>query len=174
MKKIHFFLFICLIICTACNNKKNTSDNLAMNDSLEIKTKNDTVDLQIGKKITHTLIDSLTGKEYKLSFTLDWIDSKKIPMETVKEKKYVVTAYSSYQRNDKFEKQLNKWKELEPNTCVEIFGDKKTGKFLVVIAQTNEKKELFPLWNKFKNKYPNDNINCLEFNKISKKPKTIN
>ena len=149
MKK-NCILLLFIVVLWACkvNKEANLEADTAIQDSLKKTT-------TISKSFYYEPLGDTIYVDYDIEFR----DAPE-PKEDVKlERYFIITSFDSYQNDEEFQDELKRWRELEPSSYQETYGNDKAKKYFISLGKYKTRAELLPVWQEFKKKYPTENIN---------------
>jgi len=150
MNKVIIIVFS-LLLLLGCNQKKEVSN---YSESVEVDSLSEK-DSKPDFSNSRLYVDPETGDSLYLDF---YIDNENVNAARKFEQGYIVTSYTSYKNDDKFQEELARWQELEANTRIETFGLGITKKYFISLGKYETKEEVISAYQKFKEKYPDEKI----------------
>ncbi|MBI9031770.1 hypothetical protein JEZ13_07205 [bacterium] len=125
----------------------------------ELETRVDSLAQEIEKpdfSNSQVFIHPETGDTLYVDFIMD---SDNLESKKEYEKYYIVSTYSSYKNDARFEEELARWRKIEPDCYVEEFRIGPGVKYFISLGKFTTQDQVVLAFNEFKAKYPQENIN---------------
>lgn len=152
MQKYLILLFLGLIISSCKQEVKELSvEKELLADTLQVISSLGEFDK------SDTYIDQNTGDTIYVDFQVELESNKE--KEAVLEKYYIISSYSSYNKNQKLKEEESRWKELEPQSYLEEVKLGSAYKYFISLGKYTDKEDVLKVFATYKDKYPQEYIN---------------